>query len=223
MRPEDRGDDRPCVVAVDAVALIPEATHQLGERLGDPCGVPAQLVGRAGEAEAGDVWDHDVEGVGRVAAVGPGIGERADEVEVLDERVWPAVGEDQWRGVRLSRLNVHEVDGLAVDRRREVRMDVEVGFDRPPVELAAPAVDEVADVAAGNPVLPARLDDAAGRQALQLGRWELVGETGSFEPGAQVVEIGLGDVDVERVDAGVGGRVHRHGAHRTNQLGMFRS
>ena len=141
-----------------------------------------------------------MEGVGRVAAVRPGIGELVDQADVLDERVRPAVGEDQRRGVRLWRLDVHEVDVLAVDRRREVRVGVEPGLDGPPVELAAPALDELAEVAAGDAVLPARLDDAADRQPLELRRRQLVGEAGLGEPVEQVVEIGLRDVDAERTD-----------------------
>ena len=54
-----------------------------------------------------------MEGVGRVAAVGRGIGERADDVEELDERAGPAVGEQQWRGVGLGRADVEEVHLLA--------------------------------------------------------------------------------------------------------------
>jgi hypothetical protein len=42
-----------------------------------------------------------VEGVGRVAAVGTRIGERADDVEELCNRSGPAMGEEQGDGPRL--------------------------------------------------------------------------------------------------------------------------
>ncbi len=54
-----------------------------------------RLAGWAGEAVAGEGGDHQVEGVGRVAAVGRRVGQRADHVEELDDRARPAVGEDQ--------------------------------------------------------------------------------------------------------------------------------
>ena len=66
---EFRGDERADVAALRAVAVVAEAAHQLGPGPGDPVGVPARLGERAGEPEAGERRDHDVEGVGGVAAV----------------------------------------------------------------------------------------------------------------------------------------------------------
>jgi hypothetical protein len=100
-----------------------------------------------------------VEGVGRVAAVAAGVGERPDEVDVLEEGVGPAVGEDQRQGVGLGRAEVQEVDVLPVDGG-VLRELVEPGLPGPPVVLVLPVVDQVADVADRDAVLPARLDRA---------------------------------------------------------------
>src|SRR5918997_5574836 len=96
-----RSNDSSGVVAVRAVALIAEPTHQLGPRPGGALRVPARLGGRTGETEPGQGRDDHVERVGRVPAVSVRVGERVDEAEVLHRGVGPAVGEDQWRGVGL--------------------------------------------------------------------------------------------------------------------------
>ena len=206
--PEDRRDDRAGVVAVGSVALVAEPTHQLGPRVRDPRGVPAGCIRGAGETEAGNVRDHHVERRRRIAAMGARIGERADQVDVLDKRVRPPVREDQRCGVRLGRPDVDEVDRLAVDRRRELRERVELRLDGSPVELGTPALDELLEVAAGHAVLPAGLDRSAGRQAFELRRRQLVGPAGSREPGHEVVDAALRDVDTKRTDLGVVGVRH---------------
>ena len=89
------GDDRAGVAALGAVPVVAEAVHQFGPRAGDPAGVPARAGERAGEAEAGQGRRHDVEGVGGIAAMACGVGQRADDVHELDDRAGPAVGDDQ--------------------------------------------------------------------------------------------------------------------------------
>jgi hypothetical protein len=69
-----------------------------------------------------------VEGVGRVAAVGPGIGQRADQLQELDDRAGPAVGQDQRQGGRLGRADVDEVDLVAVQVGGVLRELVEPGL-----------------------------------------------------------------------------------------------
>ena len=188
-------DQRAGVIAGGAVALVAEATHQLDPRRGDPVVAPAALARRAREAVAGDRRDDEVERVGRVAAVRPRVGERSGDVEELEDRAGPAVGHDQRQGVRLGGAEVEEVDVLAVDLGRELRMGVDPGLGRPPVVLAPPVVVERSDV---------RLLDAVVYIA-----GELVGPAGAVEPIAQVVEVGLGDVELERSDRGVDGVGHR--------------
>ena len=64
----------------------------------------------AGEPIAGDRRDHDVERVLCAAAVGRRVGERADDVQQLDDRAGPAVDEDQRQRVLVRRADVDEVD-----------------------------------------------------------------------------------------------------------------
>ena len=61
-----------------------------------------------------------MEGVRWVGAVSARVGQRADDVEVLDDRAWPAVREDEREGVGLGRADVQEMDGLPVDLGREL-------------------------------------------------------------------------------------------------------
>ena len=65
----------------------------------DPLDVPACRRRLAREAEAGQRRAHDVEGVGGVAAVRGGVGQRFDDLVELDDRTRPAVRDDQRQGV----------------------------------------------------------------------------------------------------------------------------
>jgi hypothetical protein len=196
------GHDGAGVVAVRAIAVIAEPPHQLGPRSRGPVGVPARLAGGPGEGEAGQRRDHHIEGVGRLPTVAAGVGERRDEVEVLQEGVGPAVAEDQRRGLRLGGAEVQEVDRLPVDLGDELRVGVEPCLPGAPVVVVLPVVDQVADIADRDAVLPARRDRAGLRAAGIHG--ELVGPAGPGQPVGKVVQVGLGDLDAERANLGVG-------------------
>jgi hypothetical protein len=92
---------------------------------------------------------------------------------------------------------VQEVHVEPVDRRGELRERVQLRLPRPPVEAAAPVVGQLAQLLDRHAPAPA----VAG----QLGRPPGTGQTV-----AQVVEVGVGDVDPER----------RHADHRRSQLGQ---
>ena len=109
-------DPRAEVAALRAVALVAEPAHQLGPGLGDAVEAPARSRGPVRRSRSRAARGDDVEGVGRIAAVGAGIGQRADDVEELDDRAGPAVGEDQRHRVGFGRTDVQEVDVLPVDR-----------------------------------------------------------------------------------------------------------
>jgi len=87
------GDDRAGVPAVGAVTVVAEAVHQLCPGASDPAGVPTRAGERAGKAKAGQRGRHDVEGVGGIAAMAGGIGQRADDLHELHDRAGPAVGD----------------------------------------------------------------------------------------------------------------------------------
>ena len=82
----------------------------------------SQPVSRVGpeSPNPGRLGEHEVEGVGRVGAVGARVGQRADHRGELDDRARPAVRHEQRCGVRLGGAEVGEVDV------RAVRVDVYV-------------------------------------------------------------------------------------------------
>ena len=110
---------------------------------------------------------------------------------ILDDRARPPVGEDERQGVRLGRAHVEEVDVLPVDRGRELRVLVEPRLPGAPVVAAAPVVGELLDVGARHAVAPP-------------GAGQLVGPARARETLVEVVQHGLGDLDPERSDLGVG-------------------
>jgi hypothetical protein len=76
--------------------------------------------------------DHHIEGVRRAAAVGGRIGERPDDLRLLDDRAGPAVGDDQRQGVGMGGADVEEVEVEAVDLGRELRQRVQRGLAAAP-------------------------------------------------------------------------------------------
>jgi hypothetical protein len=139
-----------------------------------------------------------VEGVGRVAAVGGGVGERADDVQELDDRAGPAVGQDQGQGVGFGGADVEEVDVLPVDGGGELGELVEPGLLLGPVVAVGPVPGQLFQVAEGHPAGPA---DAG----------QLIRPAGAGKPVTEVVQVGLGDVDPEGSDLGVGVGSAGHG------------
>ena len=64
------GDQRPPVAPLDYVAVIAQLLHYPGDGVGAAVHIHARVGGGTGEAVTGQRRDHNVEGVGRVAAVG---------------------------------------------------------------------------------------------------------------------------------------------------------
>ena len=92
-----------------------------------------------------------MERVGGVAAVRGGIGERADDLQELDDRTGPAVGEHQREGVGVRRARVDEVDGnrivaTAAQLGAELRERVEPLFGGAEVVAVAPVGAELLGV-----------------------------------------------------------------------------
>lgn len=89
---------------------------------------------------------------------------------------------------------MEEVDVLAVDLGGELGVVVEVFLVGAPVVVVAPVVGEFLEVGARDAVLP-------------VGAGELVWPAGVVEAVVEVVEVGLGDGEVEGLDVGHGGDV----------------
>ena len=160
----------------------------------DPVDAPAGRGGLVGEAEAGQGGDDQMEGVGGIAAVRGGVGERPDDLQELDDGAGPAVGQQERAGVRLGRADVQKVDADAVDFGPELRMRVDARLRRPPVILVPPIGAELPHVRERNALRPVvdqlRFGKARAGEAL-----------------AQVLEFGVADFDAVRSDVGHGGPI----------------
>ena len=131
-----------------------------------------------------------MEGVRRARAVRGGIGERADELQLLDDRARPAVADDQRERVLVLGADVDEVDVEPVDLGDEVREGVQPRLALAPVVLGRPVAGEV-------------LHDREGHALRVVLDGLLLGEARRGDARPQVLEIRLGDLDRERADRGV--------------------
>jgi hypothetical protein len=66
------------------------------------------------------------------------VGERADDLEHLDDRAWPPVRDDQRQGVVVRRLRVDEVDVQPIDFGLELRERVQPRLAPSPVVIVQP-------------------------------------------------------------------------------------
>ena len=182
------GDHGAAVAAVGAVGVVAEPAHQGVVGAGHPRHRPAAVDDGGGEAEARHRGNHDVERVLGPAAVGDRVGQRLDHVEEVQDRARVGVREQQRPRVRDLGTDVDEVDGLPVDLGQEVRVGVDPGLDRAPVERL-PALDHVAQVGLRRAVVPR----VAGRRRRVPGPLQAL---------AEVVEVGLRELHAEGADLG---------------------
>jgi hypothetical protein len=166
----DRSHEGSDVAALDAVPVVAQPCHQLDERARDTPVDPARVAEWAGEAEAEQRGDHQVEGVARVAAVGPGVGEGADQLQELHDRPRPAVEQQQRGGVRFGGADMEEVHGGPVDGGPELGMLVELGLVLAPVVAPPPVVGQLLEVSRGTPRVQPTLGSSSG-QRVRASRW----------------------------------------------------
>ena len=119
--------------------------------------------------------------------MGGRIGERAYEVQELDDRAGPAVAEQQRQCAVVGRALVDGVDVLPFDLCGEMVEGVELGLGGPPVVAVGPVGGQVLQPGQVAAVVPA----AAG---------DLVGPAGGGQAAAQVGDVVVGDGDRERSD-----------------------
>ena len=132
------GDERTPIAALGREPAVPEALHQLDPGPRHARGPPTGRRGLAGKSVAGHRRDHDVESVRRAAAVRRGVGQRIDDLQLLDGRARPAVGYDDRQRILMLRADMDEVDVEPVDLGHEVRQRVEPRFAPPPVIVRRP-------------------------------------------------------------------------------------
>ena len=85
-----------------------------------------------------------MEGVRCAAAVCRGIGQRLDDLQLLDDRAGPAVRDDERQRIFVLRADMDEVDVQPVDFGDEVRHGIEPRFDLAPVIVASASSSEPA-------------------------------------------------------------------------------
>ena len=72
--------------------------------------IPADRGRLAGKPMARQRRDHDVECVRRIPAMGCRVGQRIDDLQLLDDRAGPPVRDDDRQGVRMLRTNMDEMN-----------------------------------------------------------------------------------------------------------------
>ena len=120
-------------------------------------------------------------------AVRRGIGERIDDLQLLDDRARPSVRDDERQRVFVVRANVDEMDVQAIDLGHEMRQGVQLLLALAPVVLVCPVARE-------------RLHRREGRPLRQIVDGLLLGEARGDNARTQIIEIRLGDRPRERPD-----------------------
>jgi hypothetical protein len=102
--------------------------------------------------------------------VGGRIGQRLDDLQLLEHRARPAVRDDYRQGVRVARADADEVNVQPLDHRHELRESVQPRLRLSPVVAGSPVADELlqarqlsalGSIADGLLVRPPRREDAA--------------------------------------------------------------
>ncbi len=81
--------------------------------------------------------------VGRTRTVGRGIGQRIDDLELLDDRTRPSMRDDERHRVLMLRANVDEVNIQSIDLGHEVRQRIELRLALAPIVISRPMAREV--------------------------------------------------------------------------------
>ena len=179
------GDGGADVPPLGDVVVVVEAMHQLRPGARDPPVLPPELGRLAGEPVARQRRHDQMERVVGRAAVSGRVGQRADAVEQLDDRAGPAVGHDQRHRVLVPRPDVDEMDLDPVDVRRELRQRIQPRLAPAPAVLGRPVARERLERRELH-ALRAVVDELSRRPACGL------------EPTAQIIELPLRNLDLER-------------------------
>jgi hypothetical protein len=131
-----------------------------------------------------------MEGVVRAPAVRRGIRQRLDDLQLLDDRARPPVGDDQRQRVLVRGADVDEMDIEPVDLGDELRQRVELRLAPPPVVVARPVARE--------------LLHQRERHALRIvGDRLALGPPGRVDAPAQLGELRLRKTDLKRPNRGL--------------------
>src|SRR6202023_4388557 len=79
----------------------------------------------------------------RLSTVGSRIGERADDLQLLNDRSGPTVRDDDGQSVRIFRPNMNEMNVQSIDVGYKLRKGVQLRLHLSPVVLGRPILREL--------------------------------------------------------------------------------
>ena len=135
-------DERTPISTLCDEFFIAEAFHQHRPGAGDALGPPA---GRAWLSRKAVTWhrgDHQMECVRSTPAMGCWIGQRRDDLQLLDDRAWPPMRDDERQRILVHGTHMDEMDVEVIDFGHEVRQGAEPCLDLAPVIVAPPIAGE---------------------------------------------------------------------------------
>jgi hypothetical protein len=128
-----------------------------------------------------------MERVGCISAVRGGIGQRIDDLDLLDDGAGPSVGDDERQRVLMLRTDMDEMDVQPVDLGDELGQGVQLRFDLAPVVF-------------GRPIARQRLNRGE-LHALRCIRDGLpLRPNRCLDPPAQLGEIRVGNIHMKRTN-----------------------
>ncbi len=136
-------DRRTPIAALRHKLRVAKPLHQHDPGTCDTDRIPAGGGRLARKSVAGHRRDHQMESVRRAAAMRRGIGQGIDDLQLLDDRARPAVGDDEGQRIVMLRANVNEVNIQTVDLGDELRQGVQPRLDLPPVVIGLPIAHEL--------------------------------------------------------------------------------
>ena len=136
-------DERAPITALRHVSRVAEALHQHGPGARHARGVPAGGRRLARETVARHRRNHHMERIRCAAAMRRGIGQRIDELHLLDDRAGPSVRDDDRQRIFMFRTDVDEMNVQPVDLGDEIRHGVQSRLARAPVVFRPPIAREL--------------------------------------------------------------------------------
>jgi hypothetical protein len=114
-------DSRTPITALRDEPGVSEPLHQHHPSSCDADGIPPGARRLSGEPVARQRWNHQIKRIRCFPAMRRGIGQRLDNLQLLNDRARPPVRDDQRQRVLMPGANVNEVNVQPIDLGNEVR------------------------------------------------------------------------------------------------------
>ena len=152
---EPRGDQGPPVPALSQISVVAQDLSHQGVEQARRATLADRACWLRRKPEAGQRGDHQVEGIGRVAAEFRGPGQLLDRLPELIVRARPAMGQDQRTLAASLADHVQEVDIEVLHLGRKLREPVQVLDGGAPVGVVSPVLAEILQIRAVAAIGPA--------------------------------------------------------------------